>query len=442
MGSRRLEVDFTGGVVSSDGGGLLLRQVDRGLGVTRSLAACFMDRRDQTLVIHSVEELVRQRVYALALGYEDINDHEYLRRDPLLVTACDKVDVLQPGASAATLNRLELSNNRHSRGHKLQHNGRKIEQCLLNLAVRCLPKYARQIVLDLDSMGHLVHGLQEGRHFNAYYGDYCYRPLYIVAGDVVLWAQLRTSDRGEEFGVVAALQQVVAAVRQRCRHARIVVRGDSGFCLHEVLDWCEDNAVHYCIGVARNAVLVRQLEPTLARARADLGNAEHARRFTEFRYQAKTWRRSRRVIGKAEVMAKGDNPRFVVTSLPAKELSAQALYEQLYCARGEMENVLKQQVLDLRADRMSSHHLASNQLRLWLAAFAYLLLERLRAVGCRGTQLARATVGTIRLRLLKVAAEVTVSVRRIFVRYSAAYPLQALFRQCHRRLRKLAKPAG
>lgn len=442
MGTRRLEVDFRGGVLSSDGGVLLLRQVDRGLGVTRSLAECFLDRRDQRFVSHSVEELIRQRVYALALGYEDLNDHEYLRRDPLLATACDKMEVQQHGASAATLNRLELSNNRHGRGHKLQHDGAKIADCLLQFAVRCLPKYSRQIVLDLDSMGHLVHGLQEGRHFNAYYGDYCYRPLYIVAGDVVLWAQLRTSDRGEEFGVVAALQQVVATVRRRCRGARILVRGDSGFCRHDLLAWCEDNAVHFCIGVARNAVLVRQLEPTLALARAELGNTERARRFTEFAYQAKTWRQPRRVIGKAEVMAKGDNPRFVVTSLPAKELSAQALYEQLYCARGEMENVLKQQVLDLGADRLSSHHLASNQLRLWLAAFAYLLLERLRAVGCRGTQLARATVGTIRLRLLKVAAEVTVSVRRVLVRYTAAYPLQALFRHCQRRLLELAEPAG
>lgn len=456
--------DFSGGTLSSDGGQLLLRQIDRGLGVTAALAQCFGDWRDQRFVDHSVPQLLAQRIYALALGYEDLNDHAQLRRDPLLATACEKADPLgrdrlhdQTAALAApaTLNRLELSNNRATRGHKLPHDPARIERCLLTLAVRCLPKHAKEIVLDLDSMGHLVHGLQEGRHFSAYYRDYCYLPLYVVAGDVVLWTQLRTSDRDGADGVVPALEQIVPAIRRRCKKARIIVRGDSGFAREAIMAWGEaQREVYYCLGLQQNAVLLRALAPALARARERrcLCAAPSVRVFTAFTYRThKTWTRPRRVIGKAEVMAAGDNPRFVVTNLPAAGLPDESdrerfapgrLYEELYCARGEMENVLKQQVLDLQADRLSTHHLASNQLRLWLASFAYLLLERLRALGCQGTELARATVGTIRLKLLKVAAQVRVSVRRVHVRLSSAYPLQTLFRLCHARLMRLAPADG
>ena len=456
--------DFSGGTLSSDGGQLLLRQIDRGLGVTRALARCFGDGRDQRFVDHSVPQLLAQRIYALALGYEDLNDHAQLRRDPLLATACEKTDPLgrdrlhDPGAALAapsTLNRLELSNNRCSRGHKLPHDPGQVESCLLTMAVRCLPRHAKEIVLDLDSMGHLVHGLQEGRHFSAYYGDYCYLPLYVVAGDIVLWAQLRTSDRDGADRVVPALEKIVPAIRRRCKKARIIVRGDSGFAREEIMAWCEaQREVYYCLGLQKNAVLLENLAPALAQARERrcLCAAPSVRVFTAFGYRTrKTWSGQRRVIGKAEVMAAGDNPRFVVTNLPAAGLAGEAdrarfapdrLYEELYCARGEMENVLKQQVLDLQADRLSTHHLASNQLRLWLAAFAYLLLERLRALGCRGTELAHATVGTIRLRLLKVAAQVTVSVRRVYVRLSSAYPLQELFRLCHARLMRLSPADG
>ncbi len=458
-----MQAEFSAGRLSSDGGVLLVRLIDHGMGVVRSLARCFEDRRDRRFVDHSIEELLRQRILGLALGYEDINDHEQLRYDPLLAVACEKADPLGRDrlhdegvalAAAATLNRLELSNNKHTRSHKLPHDPAKVEQCLLTLAVRCLPRHAKEIVLDLDSMGHLVHGLQEGRHFHAYYGDYCYRPLYIVAGDVVLWAQLRTSDQGDADGVVAALGKVVAAVRQRSPKARIIVRGDSGFCRDDILGWCETHAAYYCLGLQRNPVLVERLAPTLAAARMKhcLCGGVAVREFAEFDYRTRSsWSRARRVVGKAEVMAAGDNPRFVVTNLPAGGFQRETdrtrfeparLYEEVYCGRGQMENVLKQQVLDLQADRLSTHHLASNQLRLWLAAFAYLLLERVRAIGCRGTALARATVGTIRLRLLKVAAAVTVSVRRVLVRFSAAHPLQMLFRQCHARLMRWGAPAG
>jgi Transposase DDE domain group 1 len=466
LGARHVVVDFSGGTLSSDGGLPLLREVDARLGVTRRLAGCFHDRRDQRFVDHAMPQLLAQRIYGLALGYEDLNDHEHLRRDPLLATACEKRDPLGlerfnpqdrgiPLAAPSTLNRLELSNNKATRCHKLPHDPAKVAACLLDLGVRCLPKHAREVVVDLDSMGHLVHGLQEGRHYNAYYGDYCYLPLYIVVGDVVLWAQLRTSDKSGADGVVPALQQVVAAIRRRCKKARIVVRGDSGFCVEAILAWCEaQREVYYCLGLAKNAVLIAHLAPALAGARLRycLCGAPSVREFAEFAYRTQqSWSRPRRVVGKAEVTAGGDNPRFIVTNLPAKgfkgdpdreRCTAARLYEELYCARGEMENVLKQQVLDLEADKLSTHFLASNQLRLWLASFAYLLLERLRALGCHGTELARATAGSIRLKLLKVAAQVTVSVRRVYVRLSSAYPRPDLFRLCHARLMRLAPADG
>ena len=463
---RKVTVDFSGGTLSSDGGVLLLREVDAKLGLTLALAQCFEDQRQQVFVDHSVQQLLAQRIYGLALGYEDINDHAELRRDPVLATACNKKDPLgedrfNPAdrgialAASSTLNRLELSNNRQSRCHKLPHDPAKIEACLLQMGVRCLPKRAVEVVVDLDAMGHLVHGTQEGRHFNAFYGDYCYLPLYIFVGGIALWAQLRTSDHHAAHGVVPALEKVVVAIRKRCRKARIIVRGDSGFCREEILAWCEaEREVYYCLGLAKNSVLLEKLGLALAAARARrcLSGAGSVRVFSEFEYQTfKSWSRVRRVIGKAEVMASGDNPRFVVTNLPLQgfkddedraRFTPARLYEELYCARGDMENMLKQQVLDLEADRMSSHHLASNQLRLWFATFGYLLMERLRALGLGGTDLARATVGSVRLKLLKVAAQVRVSVRRVYVQLSSAYPLQELFRLCHNRLMRLALPSG
>jgi hypothetical protein len=462
LGPRKVVADFSGEILSSDGGVLLLRQVDQGLGVTRSLARCFRDERDARWVDHSVEALLAQRVQGLALGYEDLNDHAELRRDPLLAVACGKRDPLGEDrwqdrgvalAAPATLNRLELSNQKATRYHRLTHDPAQVEACLLTMGVRCLPRRATEVVLDLDAMGHLVHGEQEGRHFSGYYDGYCYLPLYIFAGDIPLWAQLRPGDADAVEGVVAALTKVVTAIRRRCPQARIVVRGDSAFCREEVLAWCEGQPkVYYCLGLAKNAVLVERLGPTLAAARAQrcLTGAPSTRRFTEFVYQTRTsWSCARRVIGKAEVMAAGDNPRFVVTNLPREGFTEEeserfepaALYEGFYCARGEMENVLKQQVLDLQADRMSTHYLASNQLRLWLATFAYLLLERMRAVGCRGTEWAQATCGTLRLRLLKVAAVVRVSVRRVYVQLSRAYPWPELFRLCQGRLARW-EPSG
>jgi hypothetical protein len=462
LGLRQVAADFSGGYLSSDGGVLLLRQLDQGLGLTTALAGAFTDRRDPRYCDHRLRELLAQRLYGLGLGYEDLNDHDWLRRDPLLAVAVDKREPLgedrlhahPPGvalAGSATLNRLELGNQKHDRFHKIQYDPEQIERCLLRMGVRCLPKHAQEIVVDLDAMGHLVHGLQEGRHFSAYYDGYCYLPLYAFVGSVPLWAQLRPGDVDPLAGVIAALEQMVRAIRQRCKQARIMVRGDSAFAREELMAWCEAQrpGVYYCFGLGRNARLEAMIPDALAAARARrcLTGAASAREFKDLEYQTlKSWSRVRRVVAKAEVMAAGDNPRFVVTNLPREgfpgedreRFCAARLYEAFYCARGDMENQLKQQVLDLHADRLSTHYLASNQLRLWLATLAYLLLDRLRTLCLRDTALADATVGTLRLRLLKVAAQVTVSVRRVYVRLSSAFPLQGLFRCCVQRLLALS----
>ena len=465
LGRRKVVADFSGGSVSSDGGVLLLRQVDRLLGVSQGLAQCFQDRRDARWVEHALDELLRQRLLGEALGYEDLNDHDLLRRDPLLAVACEKRDPLgqdrvrrgEAGialAGAATLNRLELSNNKQTRYHKLEHDPARVEALVLKLGVRCVPKEAQEIVLDLDAMGHVLYGHQEGAHFNRYYDDYCYLPLYIFVGEVPLWAQLRTSDQDPIAGVVAALERVVAAVRERCPGARLIVRGDANFCREEVLSWCESQGVYYVVGFARNSALSERLAPALAEARAAhcLCGGARVRRFREFSYQTHhSWSRARRVVGKAEVNAQGQDVRFVVTNLPGEgfaqdsdpsRFAPQRLYEECYCARGEMENVLKQQVLDLKADRLSTHYLASNQLRLWLATLAYLLLERVRTIGCRGTELARATAGSLRLKLLKVGAVVRVSVRRVYVQLSSGYAFEDLFRICQGRLSQAVALSG
>lgn len=466
LGSRKVVVDFSGGILSSDGGLLLLRQVDRGLGVSAALAGCFRDERDARWVDHSVQQLLAQRLYAMALGYEDLNDHAQLRRDPLLAVACEKTDPLGQDrflpqfrdaalACPATLNRLELSNHKSSRAHKLTHDPAQVQATLLKLAVRCLPRHAQEIVLDLDTTGTLLHGEQEGRFFDAYHGGYCYEPLYVFCGNIPLWAQLRTADHDTAESAVEAMKKIIAAIRKRCRQARIILRADSGFARPQLMALAEAlHEVYYCLGLQRNPRLELQVQKALAEARArqiQSGGAA-TRVFTEFEYATlKSWPRARRVIAKAEVTTQGANPRFVVTNLPTEGFASDdeperftpaPLYEQFYCARGQMENVIKQQLLDLKADRLSTHYLGSNQLRLWLSALAYLLLERVRTLGCAGTELAVATVGTVRLKLLKVAAAVRLSVRRVHVQLSSAYPLQNLFALCHRRLMRLATASG
>ena len=466
LGSRRVIADFSAGYLSSDGGMLLLRQIDEGLGISRSLARCFDDARNPLLIEHSVRELVAQRLLGMAAGYEDLNDHNLLRLDPLFAVAVGKEDPLGSGraekdqgkalASAPTLNRLELGNNKNTPCHKISADHEAIEEDLLRMGVRCLPKHSLEVVIDLDTTDDPLHGHQEGRFFHGFYGCYCYLPLFAFVGSVPLWAQLRTSDGDAAHGAVDALKKIVAAVRKRCPKARIIVRADSGFCRQELMAWCETQqpVVYYCLGLARNSRLRELIDEKFARVRESAilcGGV--ARGFTEFQYQTlKSWTRSRRVIAKAEVLQDKDNPRFIVTNLPAEgfedqqqsadRFCAQKCYEDFYCARGDMENQIKQQYLDLEADRTSSHWMASNQLRLWFSAFALLLFQRLRTLGLQGTELAKATAGTIRQRLLKIGALVTVSTRRVYVRLASAFPLQKLFAQVHRALAGLVAEDG
>ena len=467
LGSRQVVTDFSAGHLSSDGGMLLLRQIDEGLGISRSLAGCFRDLRSPLLIEHSLRELVAQRLLGLAAGYEDLNDHNLLRLDPLFAVAVGKEDPLGTGrapqdqgkalASASTLNRLELGNNKNTRCHKISANHEAIKDTLLRMGVRCLPKHSQEVIIDLDASDDPLHGQQEGRFFHGYYGCYCYLPLFAFVGSVPLWAELRTSEGDAARGAVEALQKIVAALRKRCPKAQIIVRADSGFCREEIMAWCEAQQpkVYYCLGLARNSRLRDLLDDKFARVRemAILCGGV-ARGFTEFQYQTKkSWTLSRRVIGKAEVLGDKDNPRFIVTNLAVEGFAydqqqspdrfcAQKCYEDFYCARGNMENQIKQQYLDLDADRTSTHWMASNQLRLCFSAFALLLFQRLRALALHGTELANATAGTIRQRLLKIGAMVTVSTRRVYIRLASAFPLQNVFAQAHRALAELAPEEG
>jgi len=439
--------DFSGGYLSSDGGVLLLRQLDRSIGLSRGLAECFTDRRDARFVEHGVAELLAQRLYGLALGYEDLNDHADLRRDPLLAVAAEKADpfgaLRRPRdqgralAAPATLQRMETAvDHDASRYHKLGAERGALHSYLLKCGVHTLAKTTREVIIDFDATDARLHGKQEGRFFHGYYGDYCYLPLLAYIGSVPVWAQLRTADRDAADGTLEALQAIVAAVRARCPQARIILRGDSGFCREELMGWCEAHGVDYILGLARNARLLVALTPALVRARERAGLCGgHTREFAELTYRTlDSWSRARRVVGKAEILGDKDNPRFVVTNLPAADFPAAALYEDLYCARGAMENAIKEHQLDLFGERLSCQGFASNEVRLLLASFAHYLIERLRAIGLHGTALAQATAGTLRTQLFKLAALVTVSVRRVHVRFASAFPRQALFAQVHRQL--------
>jgi hypothetical protein len=470
LGSRRVEADFTGGHLSSDGGSLLLREMDRKLDLCDKLAACFSDTRNASFVEHDLTVMIRQRVLGLALGYEDLNDHETLRTDPLLAAACGNPDILGESrrherdhgkalAGKSTLNRLELGAATNAgKYRKINADPAAIATLLLEEGVRAIPRKSKVIVLDFDATDDPIHGNQEGRFFHGYYREYCYLPLYCFCGDIPLWAELRKSDRDASRGTLEALQQIIPAIRKRLGNEVIIIlRGDSGFCRDDVMTWIEQQQnLHYVLGLARNARLQALLEPEFEAVRAahqsacalarDEGIEEPraSRGFAELRYRTqKSWSRERRVIGKAEITGDKNNPRFIVTDLTVGEpwagelpqfSSGRGLYEDFYCARGDMENRIKEQQLDLFADRTSTTSFASNQLRLWFSTFAYLLLARLRATALQGTVLARATVGTIRLRLLKVAALVTVSVRRMHIRMAGAFPLQDVFATARARL--------
>jgi hypothetical protein len=447
--SRKVVARFDGGTITTDGGGLLLRETDRRLNLLPRLAECFLDARSPLLVDHTVEQLVSQRIYGLALGYEDLNDHEQLRQDPLLRVLAGKSDVEDsPLAGKSTLNRLELSDGTPNRYKKITFWKNSIDELLVKVFVESYATAPEEIVLDVDATDLPLHGEQEGRFFHGYYDSYCYLPLYIFCGDQILCARLRQANSDAATGTVAEIQRIVTQLRAAWPEVKIVLRGDSGFCRNELMSWCEANRVDYVLGLARNQRLRRIIGPQMWEATQQWGQTgKPARVFTEFSYQTKKrkakqgkpggWDRERRVVAKAEHIDGKENPRFVVTSLKAEEWPAQALYEELYCARGEMENRIKEQ-FSLFADRVSSETMRANQMRMYFSTMAYVLVCGLRRLGLKDTEMETAQAATIRTRLLKIGAQVRVSVRRVYLAMAASYPWANLFAQVHANL--LATP--
>lgn len=440
LGPRRIQAAFDGGRVTSDGGVLLLREVALRTRILERFAGCFSDRRDPERIEHTVAELLAQRILGIACGYEDLNDHDTLRDDALLAAAAGKLDPTGANrarkrdrghglAGKSTLNRLELTTSADHRYKKIGWDPKAIERFFVDDFLDAHPEPPRSITIDLDATDDPLHGNQEGRFFHGYYCNYCYLPLYIFCGDFLLAAKLRTSNRDGADGTVDELTRIIAQIRAEWPDVEIIIRADSGFARDNIMAWCEQNDVQYVLGLAGNSRLRKELETDLAQARADSERTKKpARCFKDFSYRTlDSWSRARRVVGKAEHIIGKDNPRFIVTSLPRKHWAAQHLYEKVYCARGEMENRIKEQQLDLFADRTSTATLRANQVRLWLSSVAYCLVNDLRRVGLQGTELAQATCGTIRTKLLKIGAVVTVSVRRIRVALSSVYPMQRVF---------------
>jgi hypothetical protein len=430
---RRVEAAFDGGAATSDAGALLLGATDRAIGLVTRFARCFDDGRAQGQIEHTVETMVAQRVFGIALGYEDIVDHDQLRHDPVLATLTGKLQAKHkrcaPLAGKSTLNRLEHAPLTPSRYHKIGHNGAAIERLLVELFLEAHARVPEQIVLDLDATDDPLHGRQEGRFFHGYYDCYCYLPLYVFCGSQLLVAKLRRSNIDASAGAVEEVTRIIGQIRARWPRVKILLRADSGFARDGLMTWCEGNRVGYVFGLARNERLVGAIADQLATAEAEsLAQSGPARRFADFTWRTlDSWSRERRVVAKAEHLPKGANPRFVVTSLAADEIDARTLYEDVYCARGQVENRIKEQQLDLFADRTSAATMRANQLRLWLASFAYVLLDALRRIGLRHTQFASATCGTIRLKLLKIGAQVRRSVRRIKIAMTSACPYQDEF---------------
>jgi hypothetical protein len=420
--SRRVEAGFTAGQVSSDGGSLLLREADRRISLLGRLAACFTDGRLALLVKHPLSEMLAQRIYGLALGYEDLNDHKQLRSDPLLALLSGKRELDEPLAGKSTLNRLELTG-RSARYHKISYSAEAVDRLLVDLFLESHTTPPAEIVLDLDATDIPLYGHQPERFFHGYYDSYCYLPLYIFAGDQLLCARLRPANKDAAAGSVEEVERIVTQVRERWPETRIVLRADSGFCREELMAWCEANLVDYAFGLARNQRLAKIVGAQMHQARLlHQATGKAARVFAEFAYRThKSWSCSRRVVAKAEYLDKGENPRFVVTSLTAEQWPAQELYEKFYCARGEMENRIKEQMC-LFADRLSTDEMKGNRLRLYFSALAYTLMEALRRLGLQATEWAEAQVDTIRLKLLKIGALVRVSARRVMLQLSSTYP--------------------
>ena len=457
--SRKVTADFTGGYLSSDGGSLFLRDLELRHRIIEKLSHCFDDTRNQELIEHHLVELLAQRIFGIALGYEDLNDHDRLRLDPVHALLAGKTDVTgekrvhsrdrgKALAARATLNRLELGAcGGDGRYFKILADAKSIETLLISEGIRAIPRRSKEIVLDFDATDDPLHGQQEGAYFHGYYKNYCYMPLYCFCGNIPLWTQLRDCKRDASDGTVEALAKMVPMIRKRFgKKVRVVVRADSGFAREAIMKFCEKEKLYYCFGLAKNETIKALMKSTLEEMRELIEGGQltlPCRRFVEFGYRTiKSWSRFRRVVGKAEILAKGANPRFVVTNLPAEgfdgdalgRFAAKRLYEKFYCARGDMENRIKEQQLDLFADRTSTHFKASNQLRLWFSSFAHLMLSRLQAEVLKGTQLAHATIGQIRLKLFKIAARVRISCRRIHFELASAYPYWQDFAKAHANL--------
>lgn len=450
---RKIMAHFNGGNICSDSGGLLLQQAERITGIISQFANCFDDHRNPDLIEHTVEELIAQRIYALALGYEDLNDHDELRKDTLIAVLAGKKDPTgkdrirkrdsgKPLAGKSTLNRLELTPvraNKSSRYKKITVNKNMVDEFFTNVFLQSYDKPPSRIVLDMDATDDPVHGDQLGRFFHGYYKNYCFLPLYIFCGDHLLCARLRPADIDASAGSVKELERIVRQIRSKWPDVQIIVRGDSGFCREHIMFWCEANGVDYVLGLAKNQRLKKEIAEELKHAKElHEQSSQPERVFRDFEYQTlKSWSRSRRVVGKAEYLQKGENPRFVVTSLSGDEFDAKTLYQQEYCGRGDMENRIKEQQLYLFADRSSAATMRANQLRLWLSSVAYTLLNALRRLGLKGTKLARAQCNTIRLKLLKIGAQIKVTVRKVWVSLSESYPYQQLFGQVYENLCRL-----
>jgi hypothetical protein len=433
-GAREIVARFDGGTISSDGGALLLRQTDRRLNLLPRLAGCFLDARNQELVKHSVQEMLSQRIYGLALGYEDINDHELLRTDPLFGVLAGREEAGEALAGKSTLNRMELGTGAKDRYKKITFWQDAVDELMVKVFLESHDRAPEQIVLDVDTTDLPLHGKQEGRFFHGYYDSYCYLPLYIFCGEQVLCARLRQANHDASFGTLAEIQRIVGQIRAAWPEVKIIVRGDSGFCRNELMSWCENNRVDYVFGFARNKKLRRIIGAQMHEAAEQWKQtAKPARVFSEFSYQTKRtkkggWDRERRVVAKAEHIEGKENPRFVVTSLASEEWAAQPLYEKLYCARGDMENRIKEQ-FSLFADRASAETMRANQMRLYLSVMAYVLFSGLRRIGLKATELAQAQVSTIRTKLLKIGAQIRVTVRKVWISMASSYPSQDLFRQ-------------
>jgi Transposase DDE domain group 1 len=442
---RRVVTAFDGGAITSDAGALLLGATDRAIRLVERFASCFADHRAAEAVEHRITTLVGQRIFGIALGYEDLIDHDQLRHDPAMAVLAGKLTARRsrcaPLAGKSTLNRLEHApSGEPSRYHKIRHDPTAIERLFVELFLDAHRRPPKQIILDLDATDDPIHGHQEGRFFHGYYDCFCYLPLYVFCGRHLIAAKLRRSNIDASAGAVEEVERIVAQIRQRWPRVRILLRADSGFAREALMRWCEQNRVDYVFGLARNARLEAEIVLELAQAEAtSRRRGVAARVFKDFRWTTlDSWSRRRRGVAKAEWTQGGPNPRFVVTSLRPAECEARRLYEAVYCARGEAENRIKECQLDLFADRTSTATMKANQLRLWFASMAYVLLCALRRIGLRHTQFADATCGTIRLRLLKIGALVRISCRRIKVAMASAFLCQHEYALAHLRLAQAA----